>query len=746
MKRHRFIIITLLSMTLIGLELAWTRIFSAEFFYTFAFLVLSLAILGLGLGALALRLVPRLNQEKWAGIMLSLTALFALAGPPTAFLLQPDFSALFSSWMMVGKLMLIIVLLSAAYFTGGVALAYMFRQNNKEMPRLYMADLMGAGLAVLLSILMMNWLGTPKTTFLIALPVLTAAFLVSPGWRKSVPAALAVLLFFLLGKAEPLLEAERQEPANVVHRHWDAVAKVKLYEAAETYQTLNIDNVARTSTIKFNNPLPTPDSAKLEFGLNVSGLIHQFDSCRYLVIGAGGGGDILQAAQESNVTEIHAVEVIPHINEMLVNGELAEFSGYLYQDPRVKAVTEDGRAYVRRFKNKFDMIYSSSSNTFAALASGAFALAENYLFTTEAFCDYWEALTDSGYMVIEHQVYVPRLVSEVMEALEHCDINNPDEHFAVFDWPRARRNILLLSRRPLTPEILNHAVTGSRPLEGSGFCLLHPAADSLQNNLVDRIVQHGWLAASDSAKTDISPCSDDRPFIAQMGLWRNLKVNSLEKVIPYSDLFGFPLSKMIIVIILAVVTVLIIPLNLLPYLTRGEKLKMVPWLYFFTIGMAFMIVEVILIQKYALFIGPSVYSIVTILLTLLLASGIGSRFSDKLPNKFAFGGIVIWLLLDIFLFGHITESLSGLPILTRVLTAGILIFPLGFFMGMPFPKGALKVGELIDWGFAVNGAASVLGSTAIMLVAFSYGFGPALLIGAVLYSSAFGLLSWREAW
>ncbi len=746
MKSLRFIVIFLLSMTLIGLELAWTRIFSAEFFYTFAFLVLSLAILGLGLGALALRLFPALNREKWQGLMLSLTAFFTLAGPPAVFWLQPDFSALFNSWLMVGKLLVTVFLLSSAYFTGGIALAFLFRNNNREMPRLYMADLLGAGIGVILAIVFMNLLGTPATTFLIALPVLLAAFLIAPRWQKALPALLFIAMFFLMARAGNLLEAQREERAPVVHRHWDAVAKVKVYQATDTYQMLNIDNVAHTSAYKYEGDLPLPDSLKQEFTINMSRLIRQFDSCRYLVIGAGGGGDVFQPLQYKNVSEVHAVEVIPHINQMLEHGMLAEFTGYIYQNPRVKVVTEDGRAYVRRFKNRFDIIYSSSSNTFTALASGAFALAENYLFTTEAFCDYWEALSENGYLVMEHQVYIPRVVGEVMDALKSCNVANQEQHFAVYDWPSARRNLLVISKQPLTAQMLQHTLTGDSTLAGSPFQLLHPAADSLSGNLVERIVQHGWEAAADSAKTDISPCTDDRPFIAQMGMWKNLQINKLEKVIPYSDLFGFPLSKMIIVIILLVVTGLIIPLNLIPYFFKGQKLKAVPWLYFFAIGMAFMIVEIILIQKYSLFIGPSVYSIVTVLLTLLIASGIGSRFSDKISSRMAFGGIILWLLLDVFVFGRITGGLSDFSLFARVFSTALLVFPLGFFMGMPFPKGALKVGELIDWGFAVNGAASVLGSTAIMLVAFTWGFTAALLIGGLLYAAAFGLISWKAAW
>ena len=45
---RKLTVVALVSMTLVALELGWTRIFSAEFFYTFAFLILSLAVMGLG--------------------------------------------------------------------------------------------------------------------------------------------------------------------------------------------------------------------------------------------------------------------------------------------------------------------------------------------------------------------------------------------------------------------------------------------------------------------------------------------------------------------------------------------------------------------------------------------------------------------------------------------------------------------------------------------------------------------------
>jgi hypothetical protein len=259
-------------------------------------------------------------------------------------------------------------------------------------------------------------------------------------------------------------------------------------------------------------------------------------------------------------------------------------------------------------------------------------------------------------------------------------------------------------------------------------------------------VTQGWKVAQDSARTNIRPCTDDRPFAAQMGHWKNLSWENLRKMNMYAEFMGFPLAGTLILVILAVVLVFFLPLSLIPYLKDGPKLGLVPWLYFFAIGMGFMMIEVVLIQKYTLFIGASVYSIAAVLLTLLVACGIGSRYSRTVTTTVAFIGILAWLALDILVLGYLTNALAGLTMFPRVLVTAGLIFPLGFFMGMPFPKGTLRVGELVDWGFAVNGAASVLGATLVLLVAFSYGFSASLAVGGLLYLCAYILMSMRSAW
>jgi len=735
------IVIALLSLSLIALELIWTRIFSAEFFYTFAFLVLSLAILGLGLGALSVRLFKFLNRPNSLATNLLLTGLMTIASPILVFQLGLDFSQIFINEMMILKLIGAIVLLSSAFYFGGISLALLFKQNYKEISTLYMSDLVGAGIGVLISLLLMNWFGTPATTFLSAIPVLIAAILVSNKWVKLLPVLLILISFIPFSQAETLLEAERKERAPVIYKHWDAVSKIKVFDYGEQYRGVNIDNIANSTVNAFDGNWDIPDSLKFGFNI-VDYLISQKEKCTFLSLGAGGGQDVFQALQ-FGATEVHAVEVNGHINDLLMEGDLAEFSGYIYKDPRVVVATEDARAYVRRFENKFDMIYSFSSNSFSAMASGAFAMAENYLFTTEAFVDYWESLTEDGYLLMEHQFYMPRIISEVIDALEIAGVENPKEHFAVYDLPNMRRKMLFLSKHPLTEEFLKPAFGEQTKEQYDYGYLLYPCVDSLKSNLINQIVENGWENISETAPVNISPTTDDNPFVAQLGLWKNFSSEKLEKIRGHADLMGFPLSKIIIFTILGIVIILILPLNFIPYFFKGSKLKAAPFLYFFSIGMGFMMIEVILIQKYALFIGTSVYSIVTVLLTLLLFSGIGSFYSKKFNNKTVFSFIIFWLLLEIFAFGHLTNALGSLDLLSRILVSVILLAPLGFFMGMPFPKGTALVGELVDWGFAVNGTASVLGSTLIVLIAFSTGFKVALLVGGLMYLCAFGLITFK---
>jgi hypothetical protein len=741
------LIVALLSSTLVALEVCWTRVFAAEYFYTFAFLIVSLAVLGLGLGALGARLWRRLRRPRSHPWLLLLTGLVAVAAPPVVLRLGLDFTALPGSAVAWMKLVAVVLLLGAPYLLGGAVLAAVFRGSVRRMPRLYMADLLGAAGGGILALLLMNTVQVPRATLLAALPALLAAAIAGRigGSRRSVGFATAgaVGLLALLPIAWDLLAPPREERAPVLRQHWDAMGRVKVLGWSEEARGFNIDNAANSPILRFDGDFDVPDSVRTGFGIPVHDLIARFDSCTFLSLGAGGGSDVLQALF-NGCTEVHAVEVNPAVIRMMRSGELAEFSGRIYHDPRVTVAVEDGRAYVRRFRDHFDIIYSLSSNTFAALASGSFALAEDYLFTTEAFEDYWRALSPDGFLVMEHQFYMPRLVSEVMEALEAGGVERPEEHFCVYALPRMRRQLLLLSRRPLTEEIRQNAIRPLSPEIHEDIHLLFPAADSLAQNVVNQVVLHGWRAAQDSSRVDLSPCDDDRPFTAQLGRWRNLGGVMEKGLVPY-EFLGFPASRLILVSILVVVLFLAVPPLFLPLRSTGPRLTGRGAAYFALLGAAFMMVEVVLLQRWTLFAGASTWTFTTILVALLVGAGIGSRCAVRFPDSWPFLGAVLWLLLELGPLPAFRGALFHLGQGARLAWAAGLLLPLGFCLGMPFPKGALRVGEAVDWGFAVNGVASVVGSVTALLVAFRFGMPAALLAAAGLYATA-GFLLPRLGW
>ncbi|NQV42562.1 MAG: hypothetical protein HQ506_09425 [Candidatus Marinimicrobia bacterium] len=757
MDRKQTYTVALLSFSLLSLELIWTRILAAEFFYTFAFLVLSLAILGLGLGALTLRVIPKVDTMRSMRNSLLLGGVMILLGPPLVYRLGMSFSTLTGSLAMLGKLILVILILSSSFYFCGIALAILFKRFHTNISNLYMADLLGAGLGVIGAIVSMNIFSTPVATFLVSIPIFMAAMLNSNRLLKLLPGILVLLAIGASYNGHSLLKSAKPERLPSIYQHWDAMAQIKMFAyPGDEARGMVIDNAANTPVYGFDGDFSLPDSGSEDmWGIPAGDLIRQFEACRFLSLGAGGGSDVIQALVEG-AAEVHAVEVNPWFNKMLTEGDphgylssytdtlsselvtLPEYTSHFYKDSRVTVVSEDARAFIRRHPSHFDVIYSLSSNTFAALASGSFALAENYLFTTEAFQDYWIALSDSGYLMMEHQFYMPRLVSESLIALDILGVEKPKSHIAVYNLPQMRRKVLLLSKRPLETDFLQVALRDITEENYEDIHLVYPAVDSLKDNIYQRIVDLGWKEVADSLAIDISPNSDNRPFAAQMGLWKNLSFDKEARLLPY-EFRGFPLTKLIVVIIIMVVILFIFPITLIPYLKKGPSLSLSNYGYFALIGFCYMAVELILMQQFTLLVGPSVYSVAAILMTLLISSGIGSRYSSTFESKVVFLAIIAWIFLDIVLFRYIVFIFGNFGQGIRIVATILLVSPLGFFMGMPFPKGVRHVGPLVDWSFAVNGAASVLGSTITILLVISWGYSIGLGVALILYGAA-GLL------
>ena len=119
--------------------------------------------------------------------------------------------------------------------------------------------------------------------------------------------------------------------------------------------------------------------------------------------------------------------------------------------------------------------------------------------------------------------------------------------------------------------------------------------------------------------------------------------------------------------------------------------------YFSCLGAGFIIIELVLIQIFMKLIGYPLYTYTTVLFALLVSAGIGSLYSEKLrisPTKnwtWPYVGIGVTGTLLLVSYSHLFEIFLATPEPIRILVAALMIVPIGFFLGMPFPLGILWV-------------------------------------------------------
>ncbi|MDE2814852.1 MAG: hypothetical protein OXM01_17635, partial [Gemmatimonadota bacterium] len=696
--RRDQVAIGLVAAMLVALEIVWTRIFSAEFFYSFAFLVVSLAVLGLGLGALLLRFWPAWATSPRIGTAALLASGTAALGPAAVTRLPIEFVALWHSGGNLALLATGVGLLLLPYLAGGAFCAALLHRHRQNAAQLYAADLVGAAGGGLAAIAAMNAFGVPTATVLCCIPGALA------GWGPSRYQRIGtlILLVALVGAtfaADTALVPKAPTKAPVIAERWDAMGRIRVYAYNAAERGIDIDGAANMLLYRvrgdWREGLPTNAP---EFSLDLRPLIRALAAERVMVVGAGGGSEVMQA-KWGGAQRVDAVEVNAGLNDMLIHGRQAAFFGHLYESSGVAVHSTDARVYARQHPAAFDLIISRSSNTFAALSSGAFALAENYLFTTEALADFYRALSADGILLIEHQVYIPRLISALRELGLAAE-----NHLAVYDLPTQRRQVLVLGRQPLARTLVDTTLAALFAAADPASRTLHPVPAA--EHLISRIVADGWKAHWSTAAIDISPPTDDRPFVAQMGRWDRLDRGRQRQALAF-EFVGFPLARLLVVAVLAVVVAVGVPLLLLPRRWGHTGLSGVAWLYFAAIGMGYMLIEVVWIQQYSLLLGHSAYTFPIVLLALLLSSGAGSFYSQRGGPWLPFVFVAAWTAAHLVLFPHVVAICGGLDWGVRVAISCALIAPPGFLMGMPFPRAARYVGQCIDWGFAVNGVASV---------------------------------------
>lgn len=695
----------LLSAGSLTLEIALTRVLSVLYVQSYVFLVLSVAVLGVSVGAALATLFPRLRTE---------TALWAGAAGLAAVALT-----LASIMTMGSPLWLMFVLAGTPYMGVGLALTSLFSRNANRSPALYGADLGGAGLGVVVALPLLNALGG-LGGMLAAAALLGLASLLFGTRRSSLLLTSFTLLAALsstifpwarldmgqLATPKPILE-QLAAGGEVVDTRWNAFSRTDL--------VLRTDLGAYYLYVDGGAGSLIPDAAQPErWARDIGSFPFRADAPRSaFIIGPGGGLDVA-LARLYGVTDITAAEV--NGSSVQLVRDLGEYAGNLYGST-VKVAVDEGRSVLRRSGRDYDLIFLSQVVTQAAEARG-YALAENTLYTTEAFHDYLGHLSPSGQIVLKlyDEVTLSRALFTALQTLTETGSTETEaaQHVLALLDTRASPPIplLVVKKQPLSRD---EAVRLARVAEASGYDLLYVPGLLENPPLGDLTAGRSSLddLIATAAPVDLRPVSDDRPFFYQF-----------ERGLPHA------LRPLVI----ALGLVLFLGLTILIPMQRGLEppLKLAPIL-FAALGFGFMTVEITLIQRTQLFLGRPALALSLVLGTLLLGGGAGSLLAGRLFKRRPRRGIVVssaLVVVTLLLWSVAWPALSNAflagSVGARATATALSLLPLALVLGMPFPLALRWVGAAgerqVALAWTVNGVASVMGSVAATALGIVFGF------------------------
>ncbi|HSD66179.1 MAG TPA: hypothetical protein VLF95_05735, partial [Vicinamibacteria bacterium] len=386
----RLLGVALVSLATLALELTLTRLFSATMFYHFAFLAISIALFGSGASGVFLYVLrPRRDDGRTAGLLALFSALFA-ATTVVALLviLSHPLSPVAPGLSTLASLAWIYGAAALPFFFSGCVVTLAITSWTREISRLYLFDLGGAAAGCLALVPMLGLLGAIDSVLLVAVVALLGGFLLSRRrWLLPLVGAAAALVAYNHATGRiALRESKGLSEDLVVFSKWNSFSRVTVTRTEDPDRLLIfIDSDA--ATILFR------DAADLDRHRDLAdrteGLAYHLGGReKVLVIGPGGGLDVI-LARLHGARDVTAVEVNPLVARDVVGSEpFRTFSGRLYEQPGVRLLVDEGRSFLRRSGESYDLIAATMVDTWAATAAGAFALSENNLYTVEAFADY----------------------------------------------------------------------------------------------------------------------------------------------------------------------------------------------------------------------------------------------------------------------------------------------------------------------------------------------------------------------
>ena len=789
-----YIGIILLSAATLLFEINLTRLYSIAQFYHFAFFVVSLALLGFGTSGTILSIFPQLAKGNISKKLqwLSISTAASILGSYLAMNIIPfDSFAIAARPNQILVLVLHYVLQSLPFFFSGLVVGIILKVFPQKVDRIYSVNLLGSSIGCILAFFIPSFIGGEGVVFLCigiaafsSLIYTVRDLYTFTKLKKNLAYKMGLIFLVLLFLIFSCLECKHyaqggdsnqwfdlrispykalsyslQYPdAFIVSTSWNAFSKIDIVESQAlraipglSYRYPEVVQTNRGLFVDSDN-LGVLINPKDDLGF--AEYLPQFISYQLkphpevLILEPYGGLDISVALAHSS-QNITAVES---------NGLILKTIKPLYVDNNVEFIHKSIRSFLQENKDKFDIIVLSLVSNYHPVNSGAYSLTEDYRYTVEAFSDVIDHLNAGGIFVVNRWLQMPpsewlRTYSTAITAMEK---QNMDVRNCIVAFRGYNLGTLMIKKQPFTEEELR----AMRSFWSDRSFDLVYSPDIQQNeinkynllqepiyyksfmDLMNTADKNGFYSAN---VFDVTPPVDDKPFFGNYFKWSQLPT-ILESYGRTWQPFGG--AGFLVILVLLLITVIVSGVLILAPLfskrlefshIRVKQKSLLPsvFLYFFMLGMAYMFVEIPLIQKLILFLDNPAFAFTTVLFSLLLFSGLGSRFSKVLPVKLAIILLVGYILAMPVIFSKVIGLNIGLPLSSRVPITVVMLSPMGFLMGIPFPIGLQAVGrkmpQLIPWVWGINGATSVVASVLATLFAISWGFSFVFLIGALCY-------------
>jgi len=786
--KHFYLEIFLASFAGLLLEISYTRVFSFKVSSYYTFLIIGLALLGIGAGGVFVALWGRLREAPLDRLLPLVSAAGGAAiGLGYVAVATVELSTYAPAWTLpqVARLALVCTVLFLSFLPIGLVIALIFARRPEAIHRLYFADLVGAGAGCAAAVPMMLLLSPPGCVFASGTAVAALGIrhaLAGAGRLAFVGSALSALLalgaFLSTALPDPIvdpvktLNSKKMERWGFtsVFRRWHPVFRVDVLESPAIPQRKALVHDADWG------------SALHEFDGNLASLRDRYEassralpfavtapSPRVLIVGSAGGGDVL-ASLYFGAERVTAVELNP-VTVSLLRRDFADYTGRLAEHPRVELVNAEGRSFLARDSSKYDLIYFVAPDSYATMnaaqASG-FVLVESYLYTTEMVHEVLRHLKPGGILCMQFGEVdyerkpnrTARFLATARAVFEELGIGDFARHVLLAtnrDFP-IELSTMLLRKEAFTAAQVNAFVeVGERIRDGELRYVPGRQFDRSLPNLVISAPTGDLERLYRNYSYHIGPVSDDAPFFwhfARFGDMLGGRNPALRNPLGPEDGRG----EAALLTMLLVSSVLSALFVLSPFALVRERWVLLPAkapaaLYFAALGLGFMFFEIALIQKLTLLLGYPTYTLTVTLFALLVFSGLGSlvaeRYVDRRDRALLALALVLVGLTGFFQYGidPIVDGLVGHALPVRIVFAVLVLAPLGLCLGAFMPLGLITVsrlsvhrGEYVAWGWALNGVFSVIGSILATILSMSYGFRTVLLIAAVVYVLAAGVL------